>query len=48
MELAGGHSDDASLTGDPDAGWGWLMDRGFDIIQTDWPGMLRQYMDARG
>lgn len=48
VELAGGHSDDASLTGDPDAGWGWLLDRGFDIIQTDWPGMLRQYMDARG
>ena len=48
VELAGGHSDDASLTGSPDIGWGWLIDRGFDIIQTDWPGMLRDYIVARG
>ena len=47
VELAGGHSDDASLTGDPDNGWGWLLDKGFDIIQTDWPLMLRQYMENR-
>ena len=47
VELAGGHSDDASLTGDPDNGWGWILDKGFDIIQTDWPLMLRQYMENR-
>ena len=47
VELAGGHSDDASLTGDPDTGWGWILDKGFDIIQTDWPLMLRQYMENR-
>lgn len=47
VELAGGHSDDASLTGDPDKGWGWLLDKGFDVIQTDWPGMLKQYMNSR-
>lgn len=35
-ELAAGHSDDNSLLIDPEQGWGWLADRGFDIIQTDW------------
>lgn len=47
VELAGGHSDDASLFGDPDKGWGWLIDKKFDIIQTDWTGMLKQYMNSR-
>lgn len=47
VELAGGHSDDAALTGNMDAAWGWLIDKGFDIIQTDWPSMLRSYMDSR-
>lgn len=34
--LAAGHSDDISMTKDPHLGWGWLADRGYDIIQTDW------------
>lgn len=34
--LCGGHSDDVSVTDSPQNGWGWLADRGFDIIQTDW------------
>lgn len=42
--LAAGHNDDISVAGKPDEGWGWLIDRGVDMIQTDWPGMLRQYM----
>ena len=36
MPLAGGHSDDISLLEDPAQGWGWLAQKGFDIIQTDW------------
>ena len=46
--LAGGHSDDAALQGDPEAAWGWLIDKGFDIIQTDWTQMLLQFMEQRG
>ena len=42
--ISGGHTDDAALRGDPAWGWKWLYDRGFDIIQTDWPQMLRQYL----
>ena len=44
VQLAGGHSDDTSLTEDEGKGWGWLADRGFDMIQTDWPGMLIDYL----
>lgn len=46
--LTAGHNDDVSVIGQMDQGWGWLLDRGFDIIQTDWPLMLRQYMESRG
>lgn len=45
--LAAGHSDDVSLTGDPESGWGWLIDKGYDIIQTDWPLMLLDFMQKR-
>lgn len=34
--IAGSHTDDVAVTGDPDKGWGWFMDKGFDIVQTDW------------
>ncbi len=44
--LSAGHSDDASLTGDPYTGWGWLVDRGYDIIQTDWTLPTQLYLDS--
>ena len=43
-QIAAGHSDDTALTESEDLGWGWLCDRGFDLIQTDWPLMLINYM----
>jgi len=43
--LAAGHSDDTALSEDMDKGWGWLARRGFDFIQTDWPLMLRMYLE---
>lgn len=43
--LSAGHNDDISVTGQRDEGWGWLLRRGFDIIQTDWPLMLKQYIE---
>ena len=33
--LAGGHSDDRAFLGDPEGSWGWIADRGFDVMQTD-------------
>lgn len=47
-QLTGGHSDDVAAAGDPEYGWGWLIDRGFDILQTDWTMQLRHFIDHRG
>lgn len=44
QQLSGGHSDDTALTESEDKGWGWLSDKGFDFIQTDWPMMLIDYL----
>lgn len=41
--LTAGHTDDRAMSGDEDGGWGWLIDRGYDILQTDWPLSLRLY-----
>lgn len=47
-QLAGGHSDDTSLTVSEDIGWGHLADKGYDFIQTDWPGMVVDYLKKSG
>lgn len=44
--LSAGHNDDISLSGNPDDGWGWLVRRGFDIIQTDWVCALKLYLES--
>lgn len=46
--LAAGHSDDVSVSVDPALGWGWLAERGFNIIQTDWLLALKQYLEKIG
>lgn len=45
--LTAGHNDDVSIVGHMQEGWGWLLERDYDIIQTDWPLSLRQFMDQR-
>lgn len=45
--LTAGHTDDIAVAGDPDHGWGWLIDREFDILQTDWTAQLRHYLRER-
>lgn len=44
VQLAAGHSDDTALCEDMEKGWGWLVRRGFDMIQTDWIGMMTDYL----
>lgn len=44
--LSAGHNDDISVSGNPDAGWGWLVHHGFDIIQTDWVCALKLYLES--
>ena len=46
--ISAGHNDDIALTRSEDAGWGWMADRGFDLIQTDWPMMLIDYLKRTG
>lgn len=45
--LSAGHTDNIAVTGEKDRGWGWLIDKNFDIIQTDWCLMLKNYIDER-
>ena len=48
IPLAAGHSDDISIMGTPDVGWGWLAKRGFGIIQTDWTLQCSSWLKATG
>ncbi|MBR0536706.1 MAG: glycerophosphodiester phosphodiesterase family protein [Clostridia bacterium] len=45
--ISAGLTDDASLVQGPQAGWGKLADMGFDVIQTDWTGLLKSYLSTR-
>lgn len=40
------HTDSLSLL-EPDKGWGWLLDRGINIIQTDYAVELMHYEEKR-
>lgn len=42
--MSAGHNDNVALCGDKEKGWGNLVDRGFNIIQTDWPYFLNNYL----
>lgn len=46
-QLSGGHSDDVAVASDPEYGWGWLMDKKIDILQTDWVMPLWYYRNQR-
>lgn len=45
--LFGGLDDNTSIIKGPEHGWGKLMDKGFDVILTDWPGLLYDYRNKR-
>ena len=45
--INGYHSDDISVSESPDKGWGWLVDKNVDFIQTDWLLMLKNYIETR-
>lgn len=46
--IASTHTDDVSLLANPDDGWGWLAEKGFDIIQTDWISQCDEYLKNKG
>ncbi len=41
--LAAGYDDDRSVNEGFDKGWGVLIGKGVDILQTDWPELLARY-----
>ena len=43
--IAAEHTDDVSMRGDPDLGWGWFAKKGFDIVQTDWTLPMKTYFE---
>ena len=47
QSLFGDLTDDVSVIQDPALGWGKLMDKKIDIVQTDWPSILCQYREQR-
>ena len=47
-QLAANHSDDMAMRGNPEQSWGWLADRGYDIIQTDWPLEMTNFLMRTG
>ena len=46
--IASNHTDDVSVLGNPDDGWGWLAKKKFDIIQTDWLTQCDAYLKEKG
>lgn len=46
-KLSGGHDDDTAILKNMEEGWGWLLDKKFDMIQTDWPLLFRNFMNRR-
>ena len=45
--LSAEFNDDKSILIGADAGWGRLIDYGFNAIQTDWPPLLNNYIEKR-
>ena len=45
-DMCANHGDDVSITQTPSSGWGWLINKGFDIIQTDWPELMRRHING--
>lgn len=46
--LTGGKDDNNSLAQGFDVGWGWLIEKGFNVLQTDWPALLYRYLQQKG
>ena len=45
--LYGPLDDDRSIIEGPEKGWGVLMEKGIDVIQTDWPALVKNYRIER-
>ncbi|MBQ7634970.1 MAG: glycerophosphodiester phosphodiesterase family protein [Bacteroidaceae bacterium] len=41
-----GHDDETSVFSRPSEGWGWLINKGFSVIETNFPRDLLQYLQS--
>lgn len=47
-ELCGGHDDDRAVElGEPEESWGWMVEQGVKLIQTDRPALLLEYLRTK-
>jgi len=46
--ISGGLEDTPAVLDDPDRNWGALARLGFRVFQTDWPSLLREYLEQAG
>lgn len=46
ITLSANLDDNGALINGYDTTWGRLIDRGVDIIQTDWPALLKKYVES--
>lgn len=46
-DLSGGLDDDMAILESPEKAWGALIDRGYNVIQTDWPAILNDFLQSR-
>lgn len=44
-DLFGGLDDDMAIVNDPKESWGKIMDKGINVMQTDWPAILSDFRD---
>ena len=47
-EHTAGHDDGLSIFDDPSKGWGWLVDQGFNILETNYQNDLIRYLKQVG
>jgi glycerophosphoryl diester phosphodiesterase len=45
--LCAGHTDERGYNGDPAGSWGWCLERGATMIQTDRPVELIRYLEKK-
>ena len=46
--LSAGYDDNKAIRDGFEESWGKLVDMGFDIIQTDWPALVKNFREQRG
>lgn len=46
-DMCANHGDNFALFGDRNKHWGFLLDRGYRVIQTDWPVQLNAFLDEK-